>query len=101
MKNFAKLLGLSLALSALVLSGCKKKPVRDGSTLPATGPSSTIDPNAVAFTEDANTQLQQRTEATPVNENQSVVAPIFFGLDRAAVAANERPKLDAAIKWLK
>jgi peptidoglycan-associated lipoprotein len=101
MKNAFKLLGLTLALSALVLSGCKKKPVRDASTLPATGPSNNIDPNAVAFAEDPNTQLQQRAADTPVNENQSVVDPIYFGLDRAAVAPNERPKLDAAIKWLK
>lgn len=101
MKNFSKLLGLTLALSALVLSGCKKKPVRDGSTLPATGPSNTIDPNAVAFTDDANTQLTKRTDDKPVNENTSVVDAVYFGLDRAAVAPAERPKLDAAIKWLK
>jgi len=101
MKNFAKLLGLTLALSALVFSGCKKKPVRDASTLPATGPSNTIDPNAVAFTEDPNTQLTQRPSDKPVNENTSVVDAVYFGLDRAAVAPAERPKLDAAIKWLK
>ena len=99
MKNVFKLLGLTLALSALVLTGCKKKPVRDGSTLPSTG-QNTIDPNAVAFAEDPNTTLSLRNEGTPVNENQSVVEPVFFGLDRAAVAAPERPKLQAAIKWL-
>ena len=101
MKNFAKLLGLTLALSALVLSGCKKKPVRDGSTLPATGPSNTIDPNAVAFAEDPNSQLAARSGGTPDDANKSVVEPIYFGLDRAAVAPAERPKLEAAIKWLK
>jgi peptidoglycan-associated lipoprotein len=100
MKNVFKLLGLTLALSALVLSGCKKKPVRDGSMMPSTGPSNTIDPNAVAFAEDPNSMLTQRTEDTPVNPNQSVVEAVYFGLDRAAVAAVERPKLDAAIKWL-
>ncbi|MBI2812763.1 MAG: OmpA family protein [Opitutae bacterium] len=100
MKNFAKLLGLTLALSALIFSGCKKKPVRDASTLPATGSSSTIDPNAVALTEDPNTTLAPRTEDKPVNENQSVVDAVYFALDRAAVAAPERPKLDAALKWL-
>lgn len=99
MKNVFKLLGLTLALSALVLSGCKKKPVRDGSTLPATGPGM-IDPNAVAFAEDPNTTLSLRNEGTPVNENQSVVEPVYFGLDRAAVAAPERPKIEAAVKWL-
>jgi peptidoglycan-associated lipoprotein len=100
MKNFAQLLGLTLALSALALTGCKKKPVRDQSTLPATGPSSTIDPNAVAFAEDPNSTLTTRDAATPVNENQSVVEAVYFGLDRAAVAAPERPKLQAALKWL-
>ena len=101
MKNAFKLLGLTLALSALALTGCKKKPVRDAnSTLPATGGPIGVDPNAVAFAEDPNTQLQSRTADTPVNENSSVVEPIYFGLDRAAVAVPERPKLDAAIKWL-
>jgi len=100
MKNFAKLLGLALALSALVLSGCKKKPVRDASTLPATGPSNTIDPNAVAFAPD-QAPIPQRTEGTVDDTNKSVVDSVYFGLDRAAVAAPERPKLDAALKWLK
>jgi len=101
MKHVFKLLGLALALSALVLSGCKKKPVRDESTLPATGPGNTIDPNAVAFAEDPNTQLTKRTGGTPDSENKSVVDAIYFGLDRAAVASAERPKLEAALKWLK
>jgi len=100
MKNVFKLLGLTLALSALVLSGCKKKPVRDVSTLPSTGPSNIIDPNAVALTEDPNTTLASRTEDKPVNEHLSVVDPVYFALDRAAVAAPERPKLEAALKWL-
>jgi peptidoglycan-associated lipoprotein len=101
MKNFAKLLGLTLALSALIFTGCQKKPIRDASTAPATGgPSNTIDPNAVAFAPD-QTVIPQRTEGTPDSENKSVVDSIYFGLDKAAVAVPERPKLDAAIKWLK
>jgi peptidoglycan-associated lipoprotein len=99
MKNVFKLLGLTLALSSLVLSGCKKKPVRDGSTMPSTG--NAVDPNAIALAEDPNSQLTQRTDDIPVNPNQSVVEAVYFGLDRAAVAATERPKLDAALKWLK
>jgi peptidoglycan-associated lipoprotein len=101
MKNAFKLLGLTLALSALVLSGCKKKPVRTEGTLPATGGPILIDPTREAFTEDPTSSLTQRTADTPVNPDQSVVEPIYFGLDRAAVAAAERPKLDAAVKWLK
>ncbi len=102
MKNAFKLLGLTLALSALVLSGCKKKPVRDGANANPMGDGGIkIDPTLQAFAEDPNSTLAQRTVDTPVNENQSVVEPIYFGLDRAAVAPAERPKLDAAIKWLK
>ena len=100
MKNFAKLLGLALALSALVLSGCKKKPVRDTSTLPATGSASTINPDQVAFAPD-QPSIPQRTEGTVEDASKSVVEPVYFALDRAAVAAPERPKLEAAIKWLK
>lgn len=102
MKNFAKLLGLTLALSALIFTGCKKKPVRDASALPATGPVNMVDPNAVAVQEDPlGTLLTREPNAgQPVNETLSVVDPIYFALDRAAVAAPERPKLDAALKWL-
>lgn len=103
MKNFAKLAGLTLALSTLIFTGCQKKPVRDASTLPATGAGSTVDPNAVAVQEDPLGTLQTRdlNMGKPVNENQSVVDSIYFALDRAAVAAPERPKLEAALKWLK
>jgi peptidoglycan-associated lipoprotein len=98
MKNVFKLLGLTLALSTLVLSGCKKKPARDGSTLPATG-GNTIDPTQVAVG-DSYTNLEQRTGGTVEDATKSVVEPVYFALDRAAVAAPERPKLDAALKWL-
>lgn len=101
MKNLFKLLGLMLAVSTLVLSGCKKKPVRDEAALNnQTGGPIGVDPNAVAFSADPTTDLQLRDNVAPVNENQSVVEPIYFGLDRAAVAVGERAKLDAAIKWL-
>ena len=102
MKNVSKILGLTLALSALVLSGCKKKPVRGQSTLPRTGPSNTVDPFAVAVQADPQGTLEVRdpNAGTPVDENKSVVAPIYFALDRAAVSPAERPKLQAAVKWL-
>lgn len=102
MKNVFKLLALTLALSALIFSGCKKKPVRDQSVLPPTGPSNAIDPYAVAVQENPLGTLETRdpNAGKPVNENQSVVDPVYFALDRAAVAAPERPKLEAALKWL-
>ena len=101
MKNFAKLLGLTLALASLIFSGCTKKPVRGADTATSTGgPSNQVNPDQLAFAPD-QTPIPQRTEGTPDSENKSVVDSIYFGLDRAAVAPAERAKLDAAIKWLK
>ena len=101
MKNVFKLLGLTLAVSALFLAGCKKKPVRNEQ--PATSmvsDTSGIDPTKVAVEPEAP-DLKQRTDVgTPADDNKSVVEAIYFALDRFAVAPAERPKLQAVIKWL-
>jgi peptidoglycan-associated lipoprotein len=101
MKNLSKILTLSLAASALFLAACSKKPVRPTpDTTMGTG-SDTIDPNSVAVNDIApGTSLEGRTAGSPDEANHSVVEPIYFALDRAAVAPAERPKLQAAVKWL-
>lgn len=96
MTKFSQALGLTLAISTLLLTACSKKPTRGPNDGDAMG--STIDPNAVALT-DENSTLTQRPEGTP-SEGESVVEPIYFPLDRAAVPPGERPKLQAAVKWL-
>ena len=102
MKNVSKFLGLVLATAALLLSACSKKPVRNAGTAPQTGDVA-VDPFKEAVLPDAPPSgLENRTgTGTPVNENNSVVDPIYFALDRSAVAQAERPKLQAAVKWLK
>jgi peptidoglycan-associated lipoprotein len=57
-----------------------------------------IDPTQIAVGPDST--LVARDAGTVPDANASVVEPIFFALDRAAVAPAERPKLQAAIKWL-
>lgn len=103
MKKFSQLLTLSVAASALFLTACSKKPVRDASAATQTAPVSntTVNPDAVAVAPD--TTLQQRTTTAEdlANADKSVVEPIYFQLDRAAVAPAERHKLEAAVKWLK
>ncbi len=101
MKNFPKLLGLVLAASALFFTACAKKPIRAaGPDTTQTGPANNINPEQVAVS-DANTTLAARTDVgTPDDANKSVVEPIYFALDRAAVSPAERPKLQAAVKWL-
>jgi len=98
MKNVYKLLGLTLAVSALFLTGCKKKPIRPdpASTAMNTG----VNPEVVALPAEGTTLTDRGPIGTPGDENHSVVEPIYFALDRSAVAQAERPKLQAAVKWL-
>lgn len=98
MKKFTQILGILLATSALFLTACKKKPVRDANAGVDPMGTSGVNPNDVAIAPD--TTLEQRNATLDGGAHTSVVEPIYFGLDRAAVAAGERPKLQAAIKWL-
>ena len=100
MKIFSKCLGLILVASALLLTACAKKPVRSASDASQTGPSNTIDPTQVAVGPDASL-LTQRDAGTVDDVNKSVVEPVYFALDRFAVTPAERPKVEAAVKWLK
>jgi len=94
MTKFSQALGLSLAISSLFLSACSKKPTRN--PLDATS-METVDPTKEAVAPD--TSLEKRPEGQ-ADETKSVVEPIYFALDRAAVPPAERPKLQAAVKWL-
>jgi len=97
MKHVFKSLSLALVAASLLLTACTKKPVRPNPGNTQTGDSGLIDPNTQAVAGDG-LNLETRAPGTPAGT--SVVEPIYFGLDRAAVAVGERPKLDAAIKWL-
>ncbi len=99
MKNVSKFLGLTLAVSALFLTACKKKPIHPDPMATATG--SGVDPTAVALPPDGTSLTGRDNMGTPGDENHSVVDPIYFALDRSAVAPAERPKLKAAVQWLK
>jgi peptidoglycan-associated lipoprotein len=57
-----------------------------------------IDPTQIAVGPDST--LVVRDSGTVPDANASVVEAVYFALDRAAVAPAERPKLQAAIKWL-
>ncbi len=101
MKNFSQLLGLVLAASALFLTACAKKPVRAVPDATQMGPNNTIDPTQVAIGADPGSTLAPRDAGTVEDVNKSVVDPVYFALDRFAVAPAERPKIEAAVKWLK
>ncbi len=100
MKNVSKTLGLALAASTLFFTACAKKPIRPAPDATQTGQDNSINPELVAVS-DPNSMLAPRDNiGTPDEAGKSVVEPIYFGLDRAAVPPAERPKLQAAVKWL-
>ena len=93
---------LAACLVAATLTACTKKPIRaPQDTTPMGQNNSNINPEAVALPGE-NIDLKARDNAgAPDAGDKSVVEPIYFALDRYAVAPGERAKLDAAIKWLK
>ena len=107
MKNLSKLLGLTLALSALLFTACAKKPVRPDPGATAMGPASnnTIDPTAVAVDAAPGTNLEARNLPPGVTEDENTIRGLLpavnFAFDRSAVDTKERPKVEAAAKYLK
>ena len=101
MKNISKFLGLVLAASTLCFTACAKKPVRPaGPDTTQTGPGNNINPEQVAVADPNSLLAARENVGTPDDANKSVVEAIYFALDRAAVPPAERPKLQAAVKWL-
>lgn len=106
MKNLSKILGLTLALSALLFTACAKKPVRPDPGATSMGSSdNSVDPMAVAVASDVapGTNLQTRDPNILEDENtiRGLLQPVNFAFDRSAVDSRERPKVEAAVKYLK
>ena len=102
MKNVSKLIGITLAVFSLLLSACSKKPNRaTPQDVAPTGGGIPVDPFQEAIAGDPAPSLTGREGGTVDDANKSVVEPIYFALDRYAVAQGERAKIEAAVKWLK
>src|SRR5688500_5454318 len=109
MNKISKLLGLTFAAAALFFTACSKKPIRPNPSTTAMGPgtSGTLDPQGLGnlgnlgdVVGDPVSDLSTRDAGTMDPASMSVVEPIYFALDRAAVASGERSKIEAAVKWL-
>ncbi|HWA27822.1 MAG TPA: OmpA family protein [Lacunisphaera sp.] len=103
MKNISKLVGIALAAASLLLTACTKKPIRSPDQTAPMGPSTdSVNPDAVAMPGEGIGDLVRDPNAGKVEDNtKSVVDPVYFALDRFAVAQAERAKVEAAVKWLK
>ena len=108
MKNLSKLLGLTLALSSLLFTACAKKPIRPDPGATAMGPAlnnSGVNPEAVAVASDVapGTNLVARDPNIIEDENtiRGLLPAVNFAFDRSVVDAKERPKVEAAVKYLK
>jgi len=109
MKKFSNLLGIVLAVSALLFTACAKKPVRGPETAAQTGPT-TINPNDVAVAPTGadvapGTNLEHRDLPPGATEDEftirGLMESVYFQFDRSAVEGKEKAKVDAAVKWLK
>lgn len=103
MKNLQKLFSLALAASMLLLAACSKKPVRDPQTT-MMGPATTdIASQPVDLVADPVSTLEARPAGVTEDEFtiRGLMEPVYFEFDRSAVSSKERPKIEAAVKWLK
>lgn len=104
MNVLSKLLHVALVGGVLLLSACSKKPVRDAGAGAAMG-DGTVNPDQVALGDVApGTDLEARNLPPGVTEDEftirGLLAAVYFDFDRSAVKSSERPKVEAAVKWL-
>jgi peptidoglycan-associated lipoprotein len=109
MKNLPKFLVVAAAASALLfLTGCPKKPDRsaplDTTIGQQTQDTSVIPTDLVA---DQGSTLVARDPLPPGWSEEGpgyrvdALQSVYFGFDRAAISADQRPKIEAAATWLK
>jgi peptidoglycan-associated lipoprotein len=105
MKLAFKSLCIVAASAAVLLSGCRKKPVRPDPSATAFGPQSggpsSLAPTAVDVAPD--TSLTPRDANGAIDDGNTIrgqLQPVYFAFDRDTITAAERPKLQAAKDYL-
>jgi peptidoglycan-associated lipoprotein len=104
MKQVFKSLCIVAACSAVILSGCKKKPVRPDPSATAFGPQtggpSNLAPTNVDVAPDTSLQARDPNIIDDGNTIRGQLQPVYFAFDRDTITAAERPKLQAAKDYL-
>ena len=104
MNNVSRKLFIAIVGAALVLTGCTKKPKRPDPSATVLGPNTggTINPMDVPTTADSMSGLEQRDAGFDLNgQMRNVLQPVYFAFDKSSIKPAERPKLEAAAKYLK
>jgi peptidoglycan-associated lipoprotein len=108
MKILPKSLVVTLSACALLLlAGCPKKPNRAApldTSLGQSAQDTTVIPKDLVADQDS--LLTPRDPLPPgwIDEGafyRGVMESVYFDFDRAAVSSKERPKIEAAVKWMK
>jgi peptidoglycan-associated lipoprotein len=90
--------------AAVILSGCRKKPVRPDPSSTALGPMSggggSLTPTDVSVAPDTTLQQRDPNILEDANTIRGLLQPVYFAFDRDAITAAERPKLQAAKDYL-
>ena len=105
MKIAVKSFILVLAAAALVLSGCRKKPLRPTPDQTVLGTNTAIAPTALTMpvSIDTGSQLQPRGDGVIEDEFtiRGMLKAVYFDFDKSAIKQSERPKLAEAAEYLK
>ncbi|HEY1764915.1 MAG TPA: OmpA family protein [Opitutaceae bacterium] len=95
---------LVIASAALLLAGCRKKPVRPDPSATAMGPQAggggALAPTSVDVAPDTSLQQRDPNVIEDANTIRGLLQPVYFAFDRDAISAAERPKLQAAKDYL-
>jgi peptidoglycan-associated lipoprotein len=94
-----------VAACAVLLVGCRKKPIRPNPSETALGPQGNtagpLVPTEVPVTPDQNSMLQQRDGVIETADTiRGLLQPVYFDFDRDNVKPGERAKLQAAKDYL-
>ncbi len=102
MNLFTKKLCFVTIAAAVVLTGCSKKPKRPDPTTTMMGPSGApIDPSNLGDLNAPGTNLGGANAALGEGDRESLKSQtVYFDFDKSGIKASERPKLEAAKKFL-
>lgn len=107
MKILPKFLALASAAAAalVLLTGCPKKPSRSVPLDTTLGQRDTaVIPTDLVADQDSLLIPRDPLPAGWIDEGafyRGVMESVYFDFDRSAVASRERPKVEAAVKWMK